>query len=166
MHALKTETVRYARLRERLLEAHGDLDEDTLSDTLEGISDLDALIAEVVRSALDDEALADALKSRIDALRARLDRLKSRARAKRTACAEAMGEAGLKRLACEDMTISLRGGTDRVAIENEASVPAAFWRTPDPILDKRAISEALKSGAAVAGARLEASGPNLSVRVA
>lgn len=166
MHALKTETLRYARLRERLLETHGDLDEDTLSDTLEGISDLDALIAEAVRSALDDEALAEALKSRIDSLRTRLDRLKTRARAKRSACAEAMGEAGLKRLACEDMTISLRGGVDRVAIDDEGAVPETFWRTPDPVLDKRAISDALKSGAAVAGARLEASGPSLNVRVA
>jgi len=63
---LKFEVQRYAVLRERLLTAFPDADADTIRDTLEGISDLNELIVEVVRSALIDEALQAGLRSRLD----------------------------------------------------------------------------------------------------
>jgi hypothetical protein len=59
---LKFEVQRYAVLRERLLTAFPDADAETIRDTLEGISDLNELIAEVIRSALIDEALQAGLR--------------------------------------------------------------------------------------------------------
>jgi hypothetical protein len=47
----------YTYLRQKLIEAFPDADDDTIRDTLEGITTLHELIAEIIRSALVDEAL-------------------------------------------------------------------------------------------------------------
>ena len=44
-------------LKQRLLESYPNCDDETLTDTLEGITDLHEMIAAVIRSALVDEAL-------------------------------------------------------------------------------------------------------------
>ena len=56
MLALETNLALHTELRRRLLEAEPDLDETTLLDTLEGLTDLNEAIAELVRSALVDAA--------------------------------------------------------------------------------------------------------------
>ena len=70
-----------------------DLDEVTLADTLEGITDLREMPAELVRSALGDEALAGALSTRLSDMKARLERLEARAKRKRQLVLEAMTQA-------------------------------------------------------------------------
>ena len=60
VRALNSQLQSYATLRARLLAEIPDLDAETLSDTLEGITDLKEMLAELVRSALEDEALAAA----------------------------------------------------------------------------------------------------------
>ena len=51
---IKTITIaaRFGALRDRLLVEVPDIDEETLADTLEGITDLREMLAELVRSAL------------------------------------------------------------------------------------------------------------------
>lgn len=165
MTLLKTEASRVSLLRERLLATHDDLDEETLADTLEGLTDLQEMIAATIRSALDDEASVEALKARLDTMKARLERVRGRARSKREACAAAMHEARYDKLAFEDMTVSLRAPSQKVDIADEAAIPGAYWRTPEPVLDRRGLGEALKTGLEVAGARLVEGAPSLTVRV-
>jgi predicted RNA-binding protein len=65
----------HAYLREHLLAAYREaIDEETLRDTLEGISDLPEALAAVVRSYLDDLMMAAALGMRIEDMQARLSR--------------------------------------------------------------------------------------------
>ena len=91
--ALHVELGRYQILREHLLEELPDLDDETLHDTLEGITDLKQMLAEVVRSALDDEALASGLSTRLSDMKARLERLEERAKRKRQLVLRAMTDA-------------------------------------------------------------------------
>lgn len=67
----------YSAIRDRILAFEPDLDEQTLADTLEGVTDLQEVIAAIVRSALIQEAYAEGLKGHIGRLQERLQRLLS-----------------------------------------------------------------------------------------
>lgn len=165
MTLLQPEASRVSLLRERLLAVHEDLDEETLADTLEGLTDLQEMIGATLRSALDDEASIEALNARLDTMKSRLERLRGRVRSKREACAAAMGEAGYDKLAFEDMTVSLRAPSRKLEIADEAAVPDAYWRTPEPVIDRRGLGDALKAGLEISGVRFVEGGPSLTVRV-
>lgn len=62
---LVREHTRYAELRRRLIEADPEIDDTTLLDTLEGATNLSEALGEVIRAALDEEALADSLRARV-----------------------------------------------------------------------------------------------------
>ena len=76
---LAVEVSTYQALRGRLLNEWPELDEETLANSLEGITDLHEMIAAVIRSALVDEALHAGLRFRLDDMRERLSRLELRA---------------------------------------------------------------------------------------
>ena len=69
--ALNVELQGYERLRQRLLDEYPDLDDETIRDTLEGITNLNELISELIRSALVDEALQAGLRTRLEDMRGR-----------------------------------------------------------------------------------------------
>ena len=91
---LKLETVKHQALKRHLLDKWPDCDEETLRDTLEGITDLHEMIAAVIRSALVDEALGSGLRARLDDMRERQSRLEVRASKKRELALQAMSETG------------------------------------------------------------------------
>jgi len=104
------ELAKYRILKERLLANFPSADEDTLRDTLEGITDLHEMIAAVMRSALVDEALGSGLRARLDDMKERQSRLEVRASKKRELALQAMCEAGLTKLEQPDFTASARAG--------------------------------------------------------
>ena len=108
---VNTELQHYRALKERLVQEFPLLDDETIRDTLEGITDLHEMIATVIRSALVDEALHLGLRSRVDDMRERLSRLELRASKKRELALEAMAEAGLSKLEQPDFTASARAGS-------------------------------------------------------
>jgi hypothetical protein len=151
-------------LRGQLLAEFPDLDDETLHDTLEGITELKQMLAEVVRSALDDEALAGGLSTRLSDMKARLDRLEERAKRKRQLVLRAMAEAEITKLTEADFTASMRTGAPILEVVAEDKIPAAYWKPQPPKLDKQGILAALKSGATVEGASLNPPQMQLSVR--
>jgi hypothetical protein len=154
----------FIELRRRILELHPDLDEQTLNDTLEGATNLKEALAALVRSALDDETLAKALKERIEAMRIRLSRLEARASGKRVLVVENMQATDLHKLTEPDFTASVRIGPPSVDILNEDELPLDFLLPQPPKPDKRAILDALTKGAVVPGALLAKPKLSLSVR--
>ena len=136
---LTVEASKYQLLRQRLLADYPNLDEETVADTLEGITDLHEMIAAVIRSALVDEALHAGLRFRVDDMRERLSRLELRASKKRQLALEAMTEVGLTKLEQPDFTASARAGSPALVVIAEEKIPEAYWLPQPPKLDRQAI---------------------------
>ncbi len=83
-HLLLTELAHHQYLRERLAAVFPDADEETVLDTLEGMTDLHEMIAAVVRSRLDDLAFLAALRVRMADMQERAARIDQRPRKRRT----------------------------------------------------------------------------------
>jgi hypothetical protein len=151
---LEGEVNRFTELRRRLVEADPDIDERTLFDTLNGETNLKEAIGWVVRSALDDESLATALKARLEQMRERLERIETTAEKKRQVALAAMEEAGIDKILEPDFTVSVRAAPAGLLITSEQDIPEWFWIPQAPKLDKRRLLDTLKAGTAVMGAEL------------
>ena len=163
-YVVNLEFNRFTELRRRLIEADPDIDETTLLDTLEGASNFKEALGEVIRSALEDEAMLSGLKGRLEDLKVRLERIKHRIEKKREVALAVMEETCLEKLCEPDFTVSLRISPPGVVITSEDDIPEWFWIPQDPKLDKRAILDAIKAGTAVSGAQLSNSRISLTVR--
>jgi hypothetical protein len=161
---LSLETTKHQLLRQRLLSEYPEADDETLQDTLEGITDLHEMIAAVIRSALVDEALQTGLRTRLEEMRQRLARLEQRSAKKRELALEAMGEVGLKKLEQPDFTASARAGMPPLVIIAEPDIPQSYWVPQPPKLDRQALLADLKRGEVIHGAELGNPEPCLAVR--
>jgi hypothetical protein len=161
---LSFEAYRYQCVKERLTAEYPQIDDDTLADTLEGITDLHEMIAAVIRSALVDEALQTGLRHRLDEMRKRLSRLDLRAEKKRQLAFEAMSAVGVGRLEQPDFTASTRSGSPALIVIAEENIPSHYWVPQPPKLDRQKLLTDLKHGGAIAGAQLSNTKPILMVR--
>ena len=96
--AVVRELNNFRLIRDRLRSQMPDIDPETLADTLEGITDLREMLAEIIRSALDDEALATGLSTRLSEMKVRLERFETSAKRKRELALRAMNEAEIPKL--------------------------------------------------------------------
>ena len=144
-----------------------DLDEQTIADTLEGMSGaLEVKAQNVVMFARNLEATATAIKEAETAMAARRKAIEHRAAGLRRYALSAMQVAGVQSIECPYFKLSVRKNPTAVEVFDAAQIPAQFMRTPEPpppAPDKKAITEAIKAGQEVPGARL-VSGERLEVR--
>jgi hypothetical protein len=162
--ALRHDIHLYTYLREKLLEVFPEADDETIRDTLEGLTTLNELIAEIIRSALIDEALQSGLRLRLQDMKERLSRLESRSLKKRDLAIEAMSEAGLRKIEQPDFTASARSGTPSLLVVAEDQIPESYWVPQPPKLNRQVLLGDLKQGDQVPGAQLSNPKPVLSVR--
>ena len=141
-----------------------DADEDTLRDTQEGLTNLPKMIGAVVRSELEDRALAKGLKGRISEMGERLGRFEERADKKREMARESMERADIQKITEPDFTVSLRSVQPPLVIVEEKEIPEEFWRPQPAKLDRQMLRLALGSSKGVPGAVFGNPGRTLSVR--
>jgi hypothetical protein len=160
---LHTEAAQYRALSDQLKTDYASLDDETLTDTLEGLSDPPAMIEEIIRSALEDEAMVAGLKLRADAMAERLSRLKERHHKKRQLAAWALRAAGLAKLKAVDFTVSLSECALRLEISDESKIPQHYLIPQPAKPDRAGITNALKEGRLLEGARLVQGQPYITV---
>ena len=164
MTALTIELSKYQILKERLMKDYPAADDETVLDTLEGITDLHEMIAAVIRSALVDEALQAGLRAFLEEMRQRLVRLEERGAKKRQLALDALCEVGLKKLEQPDFTAFTRAGLPPLVIATDDDVPAPYWVPQPPKLDRQSLLADLKRGAVIPGVHLGNPKPCLAVR--
>jgi hypothetical protein len=126
--------ITYRTIRDRIKAEDPHIDEQTLADTVEGLTDVHEIIAAIVRAAMADEALATGLKGRIAEMQDRLERLQD------------------------------RPGTPALLVLDEAAVPRIYWEPREPRLNRQELLNGLKDGAEIEGVALSNPEPVLSVR--
>jgi hypothetical protein len=151
MDQLTLAAISYRSLRDRLRAEDPQIDEQTLADTVEGLTDLHEIVTAIIRSALTDEALVTGLKCRIADMQGRLDRLQDRASKRR-------------KITAPDFTVSIRPGTPALLVLDEAAVPSIYWEPREPRLNRQELLSELKEGAEIEGVALSNPEPVLSVR--
>jgi hypothetical protein len=161
---LEFSAIHYRTIRDRIRAQDPQIDEQTLADTVEGLTDLHEIVQAVIRAALADEALARGLKCRISDMQGRLDRLEDRASKRRQIAKDVMVELDLKKLTAPDFTATIREGTPSLMVINKDAVPSIYWQPSEPRLKRQELAYELKQGAEIAGVALSNPEPVLSVR--
>ena len=154
----------HVELREHLKSEFPDADDETLMDTVEGLTNLPEILASILRSHLDDLAFLAALRTRILDMQERFARIEYRAGKKRALVAAVMEQAGITKLTEPDLTASLREVPPGLVVIEEGQIPAPFWKPQPAKLDRKALLAALKAGERVAGAALGNGSTTLAVR--
>jgi hypothetical protein len=155
----------YRSLRDRIRVQDPQIDEQTLADTVEGLTDLHEIIQAIIRSVLCDEALVAALKCRVADMQDRLARFQDRASKRRQIAKDVMVELDLNKITAPDFTASIRPGMPALMVIDEAAVPSIYWQPSEPRLKRQELAYELKQGADIEGVALSDPEPVLSVRV-
>ena len=157
--------ITYRTIRDRIREQDPQIDEQTLADTVEGLTDLHEIVAAIVRAALADEALAAGLKDRVAEMQNRLERLQDCAAKRRQIAKEVMIELDIRKITAPDFTVSIRPGMPALLVLNEEAVPSIYWQPSEPRLKRQELVTELKGGAEIEGVALSNPEPVLNVRV-
>lgn len=136
-----------------------DLDEQTVADTLEGLSgELEVKATNVAAFARNLEASADAIKEAEEKMAARRKAIERRADRLRAYLKENMERVGIVKIESPQFCLAIKKNPPAVHVEAPELVPAKFMKVPPPpppVLDKKAVADALKAGEDVPGCRLE-----------
>ena len=162
--SLEFAAITYRTIRDRIRVDEPQIDEQTLADTVEGLTDLHEIVAAIVRAALADEALATGLKGRIAEMQDRLDRLQDRASKRRHIAKDVMIELDIKKITAPDFSVSIRPGMPALLVLDESAVPSLYWQPSAPRLNRQGLLSELKNGADITGVTLSNPEPVLSVR--
>jgi Siphovirus Gp157 len=164
MDQLKVPSATYRAICDRIRAEDPQIDEQTLADTVEGLTDVHEIVASIVRAALADEALATGLKSRVAEMEERQGRLQDRAAKRRQIVKNVMVELDIKKITAPDFTVSIRCGMPALLVLDEAVVPSIYWQPSMPRLNRQGLLSELKGGAEIEGVALSNPEPVLSVR--
>jgi hypothetical protein len=152
-------------LRTQILETYQDIDDETLIDTLEGLTDINDKVAAVVRSQQEDRVSAEALKIRIQEMQERKSRFEARVATKREMVATVMDRATIKKIEQPDFTVSVRSTAPGLEVLDEDAIPKDYWRPQPAKLDRKKLLKELGQHCAIPGVCLGNGGTTVSVRV-
>ena len=161
--SLHTETQAAAALVQSLNYLLAD-DEEARADAVEGETNLNEEIAGAVKRLIELEAMRTTISTMIADLKTRNHRFEAQHERIRTAIGMAMEAVNLRKLELPTATISLKAVPPKVEITDESIIPAVFFKTQEPKLDKLELMKALKDKKDVPGAILSNGGLTISVR--
>jgi len=165
MTALYQLAADYKEAAERLSESG--LDEQTITDTLEGLSgDIEQKAINLAKLIRNIEAETSAIRSAVDDMVKRANAEEAKAKRLRDYLKYCLQQAEIRKVSCPFFVVSLKATPAAVVIDDEKLIRGNLmvWPpAPPPKPDKRAIADVIKAGEEVAGAHLE-SGTRLEIK--
>lgn len=148
---------------EQLMREFPDLADDAIPLALESETDAIEYLRSLERLRRHAVALAKATESVVDDLKERIGRFNRREEALRRLMFQLLQAANLRKLELPEATLSIRTGSPKVIVIDEAEIPETFIRIKrEP--DKASIKVALQDGIDVPGATLSNAEENLTIR--
>lgn len=149
------------------LRAESGTDDELLLDMVEGETSLFEAIDALLLRMVESKGLAEGVSAAIQEMEARKRRFEARYASDKTIIEQALMIAEIEAKVERPLaTLTLARRAPKVEIQTEADIPAEFWKTGDPTLDKKALLAALKDGTPVPGACLSNAAPSLTARFA
>lgn len=141
-----------------------DTDPETLQDTMEAVTGELEEKAEgygcVIRQLEYDAA---ALATEIKRLTNRKRAIEENVQAMKTRLQDAMTATGKTKLKTNLFSFTVRKNAPALMVTDEDKIPERYWVLPEPVLDKAALKDDLKSGQEIPGATLT-QGESLQIR--
>lgn len=150
--------------RNLLAQINADGDDDLAHDMIEGETSL----LEAIDRALDEIDECDVVivgcKTKEAQMAERRGRAEARQERLRALIEQAMLTCELRTAKRPTATLTVRDVPPKPIYSDEAAIPARFWKQPDPVLDKKAITEAVKNGEEVPGVTMSNGSTSLTIR--
>lgn len=143
---LHKELAAAAALKHQLGEAFGDeQDLVLLRDMVEGETGLDGAIDKVLEQMALDIANVQGLEKFESTMAARRKRLCDRVETMRTMLLNAMDILEERRIERPVALLTLKSLPPKLLVTDEAAIPTAFFKQPDPVLSKKDLTDVLKA---------------------
>ncbi len=155
--------IKHLAIRDRILADNPGIDDQTLADTVEGLSELPDKLAAIMRDALRAKAMAAGLQKLMDDNAARLKRFEDRGERLRALVRDEMLDADISKLQMPDFTASLRKASPALGPIDENLIPKEYWEDR-PHLQRGKLLDDLKAGYQIEGATLKNQDMTLAVR--
>lgn len=140
-------------------------DDELLADMVEGETELFEAIDRLLQRMLDTRVMVTGIERAEEQLFERRRRFEKRVEADKALIEQALMVADINTKVERPLaTFFLSKRQPKVEISTEADIPAEFWKAADPVLDKKALLDALKADQVVPGACLSNAAPTLTVR--
>lgn len=161
-HDLTREIEAAKILRANFADLIGD-DEDFGADMVEGETNLNEMIGKVIEQIAADTAAVAGMDEFIQRMEGRRDRHKKRIETMKTALLVGLQQSGRKTFPHALATLSLKAVPPKVEVTNEVEIPTKFWKRKDPVLDRKALMDALKAKETVTGAKLSEASKTIAI---
>ena len=142
-----------------------DLDAETLVDTLDGETELVEALCIVGEAIIEDGILIDGLSLAIKKLTERKSRFENSVETKRNIILQSMDIAAIPQIKGPLFTMSKKLSKGKNVIVDESKIPSQFWKTVDPVLDKKKINDSIKDGDTIEGVEKSNGGISLTIRI-
>ena len=135
-----------------------DLDDQTFSDTLEGMQgEVEVKATNVIFYAKNKQALIDAREELIKKLQSDNKKDKGKVDYLKQYVLETMVRTGITKIECPQFVLSVRKNPPSVDVLMQDLIPDEYFdipKPPPPTLNKKRLAEDLKAGVVIEGARL------------
>ena len=145
--SLEFAAIHYRAIRDRVRTIEPDIDEQTLADTVEGLTDLHEIVQAIIP---------------LGASRGSPRKRPQMPDCRHAGPAQSVRGSGLQ--TAPDFTVSIRQGIPSLMVIDEDAVPKTYWEPGEPRLRRQILTHDLKRGEEVTGAALSEPQPIMVVR--